>query len=317
MHLILHIGTEKTGSTTIQSFLSLNSKLIKDSGGFYLRDRRGIESLSSAPLSSQAHSHIYKAFSNAIRNLNSKFFIISAELLQSRLLRKADILMFRARLDELGIFSSYKVIVYLRRPAEIANSMISTAVQYDRLSTQGLYTKYLSHVCNHKQTLEGWGDAFGRSSLCPRIFSKSRLLHSDLVLDFIDAAFPFKQNHQFTTGVAAKNANISTNGILLMQEVNREINAKYPHLNRVERFKLRNRIYKSIEACMDSPKHIMHPHHWKYYNEEFLQSDSWVCKNFFPDQATLWDYNIPEYIKPTLIAQSNIRSIAKILVSQL
>ncbi|EAI4813061.1 hypothetical protein BGG33_07840, partial [Campylobacter lari] len=44
---------------------------------------------------------------------------------------------------------------------------------------------HFHHICNHKQTLQWWGEIFGKENLIVRLFDKNEFYQGDLLKDFI------------------------------------------------------------------------------------------------------------------------------------
>lgn len=148
--LILHIGIEKTGTTTIQEFLHLNRDLLPNNGVYFpksigVRNHRPLASWCLPDnrddiylrMNNLTGSHERKAWKVAfIENfemeLNSlkpeiKQVIISSEHFCSLLNKPSEIETLKGMLDKW--FSNIKVIVYLRRQDLLAVSLFNTAMK--------------------------------------------------------------------------------------------------------------------------------------------------------------------------------------------
>jgi hypothetical protein len=145
---ILHIGTEKTGTTTIQSFLTLNRRVLlangydfpllhNDSTQFWLPllcydPSRVDERVFSYGLANNNDRQVFvehtrNALAAAVLNSDCNTIIFSSEFLSSRLTRKSDLLRLRELLEPL--FDEIIILVYLREPLAAALSAFSTSIK--------------------------------------------------------------------------------------------------------------------------------------------------------------------------------------------
>jgi hypothetical protein len=170
MKCFLHIGTSKTGTTTLQHFLDFNRDILKRKGytftlsagksnnvGFALACIDAGEKLNSNQYqyainllilmgvarpsltdpsiqnSQDLENYrisIIKKLKKELANNRHSNIIISSENFQDLLTTKAEINRLRDLLYELGC-TEIKVVVYLREPVALANSFYSTVVLVD------------------------------------------------------------------------------------------------------------------------------------------------------------------------------------------
>ncbi|MGK0281165.1 MAG: hypothetical protein ACI82O_000695 [Patiriisocius sp.] len=206
---ILHIGTEKTGTTSIQKFLfenriklGANGKLFPASAG-YISNQNLVVYGKQAPepdiappsldvtdadelaawKETFAQEHCSEVLAFQERHQDSTL-IYSAEHLQSRLTTVGEIKRIARLLRPL--FDQIEVVVYLRRQDLYALSAHSTSVRggnkasflFETINAQGPYY-------NYRTLLENWSEVFGEEALQVRLFEKSRLIDSDVVSDFL------------------------------------------------------------------------------------------------------------------------------------
>lgn len=205
---ILHIGTEKTGTTSIQKFLfenriklGANGMLFPASAG-YISNQNLVVYGKQAPESDLAppsldvsnaaeltawkgqfaQEHCSEVLAFQERHQDSTL-IYSAEHLQSRLTTVSEIKRIARLLRPL--FDQIDVLVYLRRQDLYALSAHSTSVRggkqqsfsFETINAQGPYYDY-------RLLLENWSEVFGKEALQIRLFEKSRLIGNDVVSDF-------------------------------------------------------------------------------------------------------------------------------------
>lgn len=205
---ILHIGTEKTGTTSIQKFLyenriklAANGVLFPESAGFISNQNLVVYGKQApeqdlAPPSldvndaaelavwkeqfAQIHASEVLAFQQYHENST---IIYSAEHLQSRLTRVAEIKRIARLLRPM--FDQLEIVVYLRRQDLYALSAHSTSVRggkqqgfsFETINANGPYY-------NYRRLLESWSEVFGEDTITVRLFEKPRLIGNDVVSDF-------------------------------------------------------------------------------------------------------------------------------------
>ena len=209
--LLIHIGTEKTGTSTIQEFLNINREKLAKHGIGYLKspgltNNRKIVTFCMAPGKTDDHIQelgietyerrefwkrdFKEEFQNEMNTLDPKIHsvIISSEHFHSRLTTEDEV---RALFDLLHpFFLEIKILVYLRRQDTLAASLYSTACRV------GVFMKSVipkivdknNTYYNYFQLLERWAGVFGVKNIVPRIYETGKLLKNDVLSDFIDAS---------------------------------------------------------------------------------------------------------------------------------
>jgi hypothetical protein len=284
--IILHIGTEKTGSTTIQEGIRANALLLRESG---------VHPIFPMPTSLQGLSKRLDTLQDEARALPSDSdILVSGELFQSRLKSVNEVQILKEFL--LSVFprhDRFTVIVYLRRQAAIANSMVSTAAIFGVDFQQSPLSEYVRHICNHRKTKKMWSHVFGEASLIPRLFEITSR-KSDLFTDFIT-----------TLGLASasvvkptmSNVSLSHDGILTARAVHRYLKLQTElgrFGNKLAR-KIGADICKNVIRLADSgPKFLLHPEIWRFFDEEYAEMNKELKRTSFPkaDHEYLFDRSI-------------------------
>lgn len=209
MRLVLHIGTEKTGTTLLQEWLYHNRDALSEAG-YFLSQKIGkpcnrdiVSFFRTKPddfwnrhnLRSPADKHRFFAnflenFSDEIRMASTTHHtaIISSEHFHSRLVDEEDIAEFFSFARTL--FDNIRILCYLRPQWAVRKSLYSTGLKagttvelndFDAdLSAENVYYNY--HRLYHR-----WGDCFGFDALDFRIYDRSEFKSHDLRLDFLSA----------------------------------------------------------------------------------------------------------------------------------
>lgn len=208
MKAVVHIGTEKTGTTTIQRFLSLNRDRLLNQRVAYLKspgseNQRNFVSYSMR--SDRVDEHIKRlgiiekekrdawrqefstALADEVLSISevADTVIISSEHFHSRLHSTKEVENLR---DLLSLyFSEVSILVYLRRQDELAVSLYSTKLKTGS-SPNHILDPSISpsnNYFNFYKLVRRWSDIFGKDNLMIREFSKDNLLRQDLLADFM------------------------------------------------------------------------------------------------------------------------------------
>ncbi len=214
---ILHIGTVKTGTKTIQDYLQRNPKWTLQQGVLYPREScrsnasqwefvaathstpwkqdlghvLGIKDpTSQARFKARFSESLVREFANA-RNCDT--LLISSEHFQSRLRKKADLLALKQFLDPW--VETFEIVVYFRRQDKLALSFLSTRLK----SSVPLQGDNAMHIINttpgyydYLALYRRWQGVFGQDAMIARLFDPSFWPNGDLLCDFA-AACRFSQ----------------------------------------------------------------------------------------------------------------------------
>jgi hypothetical protein len=220
---ILHVGTEKTGTTALQRFLGLNHEALLKQGIFVPRSiaphaEFGIlnhidltiaasESVRRADDLQQAagikvaddllrhRGEVEQKLADELNNLSEDptFLLLSNEHIHSRLRLPSELFRLRGLLQP--FCEDFRVIVYLRPQFELAESVASTAVRNGQSTlrlvpefpTGGGFDPILGvdqGYFDYHALLERLSAAFGSESIAVRLYSPDSLSEGDIVKDF-------------------------------------------------------------------------------------------------------------------------------------
>lgn len=230
MEVYIHIGTEKTGTTSLQNFFQLNREVLAENGIWYPKCV-GIEKHFSLSIYCRAESIMDDL--NARTDLNSigsirKFknelpgklleemsslhysprkLILSSEHLSSRLFNRHEL----EKLKELvSLFSAKpKIVIYLRRQDEFLISSYSTYIKSGGTEefTIPEIDQELAKRYDYLKMLDLWSDVFEKENIVVRIYDKKELKKEDIIVDFLDQiqvdfkesyAIPKRRNETFS-----------------------------------------------------------------------------------------------------------------------
>jgi hypothetical protein len=239
--VILHIGAEKTGTTTIQEFLSLNRERLLAQGIYFPSsvglknhtrlaicaavDKRGIcrkaeRALKSMDLEGyrvQMRKKLEKELAD--RPAQAKNVLFSSEHFHSQLQSKGEVERLRSLLPSA---EQVKIVLYIRRQDQAAVSLYSTALKAgsDRqgFSFPDVTKKAIRYRYDYLQAYQLWSSVFGPEALVIRIFDKEEFVNGDLLQDFCFAAgIPWSDEYEIP---AIKNPSLDVNGEFVFQHFN-------------------------------------------------------------------------------------------------
>ena len=301
--IILHIGTEKTGTTSIQQFLDINASKLASQGLYipeflgkinhrklpamvcdtdFIDDFFKQRMLTEKTKRVEAKALWREEFLNKSRASGLPTWIVSSEHLQSRLRTPREIGELKKLIDE--SFASAAVILYIRNPIDTAISLWSTALKsggtHDSLPLPS--TDYWNHVCHHKRTIQAWQKIFG-NTIKVRVFSESSLCGGDVIIDFCDVCgIIVEQDFLFPP---RENQSLSLTGMNLLRSLNKKIPPFVENLPNPRRVAL----VKEIEERFSKPpKYRPTAAESLAYKEHFAESDEWVRINYFPEKTSLY-----------------------------
>jgi len=227
--LFLHIGTEKTGTTSIQQTLFRNYDKFKAKDILYPRSLMtgsnhagftasflGEEAISTVAqnlgdtgaLLLKNHHYLLDRLEEEIVESGCSTVIISSELLHSRVKYEDTVEDIKRWAEER--FDEIYVICYLRKQIDLVVSGYSTRIKegdtphgslsgvFSDLIDQFASSKEIPHYFDYKKMLDMWSKCFPHM-IC-REFSRSTLKDGDVVEDFLSLIDPQMDNSQLETG---------------------------------------------------------------------------------------------------------------------
>ncbi len=207
----IHIGTPKTGTTSIQGFFAKNREAWRDKNVYYpecFARFGGIKAANHIKLSSsccnlkyssnlaktfdiythQEQQHFYdelkKAFLEELSKAgpNIDTIVCSNEHLSVQMFEKDDLFKLKSLFSD--ICDNIKIIVYLRKQDAVT---VSSYIQ--KLKTGYCKPLVLEKLPakwkDYYKLIKFWELTFGKGNVLPRIFAKDKFYEANLVLDFI------------------------------------------------------------------------------------------------------------------------------------
>lgn len=243
-HLYLHIGIEKTGTTSIQGFLNLNKErllekgyLFSQSGGEYnnrnipsafMADNRYDDHLNNKGIHSAEDKAAFREETISLleREVTSSeekvhSVIISSEHFHSRLMSEKEVASVASELKR--VFADISVICYLREQASVCESLYSTAIRCGSTEVfSSFYSKCVatSPYYNYQIFLERWAKHVGHENIVVRLFDKTHFAQGNLLIDFVSSLGVTDLNG-LNTEIDRENESISPIGQAIGLAINR------------------------------------------------------------------------------------------------
>lgn len=244
MDLVLHIGTEKTGTTLIQKTLyrnraalhlhgvalssvlgAPNNRLLPARVQTRLDDfhqRLGVTTLAERDRYFASFDDQFGAELAKLRDAGTKRLIISSEHLSSRLSNRLDL----QRLHEVlrGQFSNITVLCYVREQTALNRSLYSTAVLngYDVSAQEFARQIQVGNVYyNFERMLDLWAEEFGQDAVQLAIYDRRAFAGGDLLSDFFRRVVPGLDVSALDTRVLRRNRGVTAGQAHVMRRINR------------------------------------------------------------------------------------------------
>lgn len=333
MKFFLHIGTEKTGTSTIQSFFNLNRSRMLRNGTVYtsaagLENNRKLAIVAYHPsrrddftrgnnLGTDAdlvafQAAVFDSLDKEIKQMSLQcsqppVVVFSSEHLQSRLSTDDELVRLKDILRALGA-TEIKIIVYLRRPAEIANSLYSTALKAGAslVSPPSPSHKYWNRVCNHRRTIERWRSVFGECSIIPRLYEPSKFVNCSLIDDIMHVIGLCPDEYLYPEN---RNESLSEISALLLQRLNKII----PKVDNGKRNRIRGSIVSLLATHLKGERYCMSADLFNEYDAYFRDSNEWVREQFFPNLKSIFSESVPTRRGALSIKDSDLDDIAELI----
>ena len=312
--LILHIGTEKTGTTSIQKFLKINQSRLEDSSIFtsgslsvaddHLNHRwltygvmdkgkfcndgylRRINLSNNDEIELQFNQRMERLVFDVQRSRELKgnpLWILSSEHLQSRLRQDQEIKRLRDVL--IPHFDAIILVAYIRRPIDLAVSLLSQQLKNGQRPSTVLECDhpYIRNLCDHETMIKKWSRAFNPENIVIRRFQRENLKNNDVIHDFL-AIVGIESLDEFTMPEMS-NQRLSGNAMKYLWHLNKRFPAFVDnHYN----YK-RDGLVDCILECFCEDRQILPPFPIREsYEKYYSSSEKWVIENFFPGETRLW-----------------------------
>lgn len=198
--LVLHIGTPKTGTSTLQHFLKNNSKRLGDKGVYYPDFSKDLDYIYNAWGGGDSIDGNFGWYTRAdlklvdkMQIIESKFESFNTVLCSSEnMWGELDICQFLQYWIEKGF--NVRVIVYLRRQADYIESIYREIVRLilgkisinDMIDINCKEYESVHNNLHYDRILNRFSKVIGRKNIIVRPYEKKQLFGQDIILDFLN-----------------------------------------------------------------------------------------------------------------------------------
>lgn len=287
MTLYLHIGLNKTGTSSIQTFFNANHRTLESLGVVY--PRTGLHDSAHYGFSKRFIGFPAAAIVSPADGVEDEIkaavaadhdVVISSEYLF--LAKKEQVFEIKHFLDKIGVDA--KIVVYLRRHDYWIDSVFNQAVKAvsgDQSWDIDIREYFIYSLggnefeIRYPKIVDRWAEVFGKSGIVVRPFEASQFYQGDLVWDFcrlIHAGLPAKLEEK---GVASTRVNESVpDDILKIIGAVRRLNMEPDQRNAIVSQLLTARKDNHAKTpVIDDGKPMRIPRHLRQHIVHFFQDD--------------------------------------------
>jgi len=247
LKIILHIGTEKTGSTSIQNFLFQKRQWLTEKGiipacrlasqfgrnNFQLvlaadkESSKGLRQYRPTPfhdyrtnIKSVLRRSIREAESRGVKNL-----VFSSEHLSSRLINVESLVKLKSLFER---EHSFEIVCYLRRQDQMILGAQAESIKSGNTNLKiknPLNTRddqrYGIIFYNYEKMLDLWKQVFGLEQLKIAVFQKSELIGGDIVADFCSRFLGITPDFALERTMFTANRRLSAQALVVLANLNK------------------------------------------------------------------------------------------------
>lgn len=302
----LHIGVEKTGTTSLQSFLAANRTALGAQGLLYPRTpgpvghfdlvafalddaridgTRKARGLTTATQIAGFRNDFVRSLVNEIAASGASEIILSSELLSSRIRSHSE--LERVRVLCAGIARNTKIVVYLRNQVDFLVSRYTTLIQSggrDEFRVRGIA------FADYAVLLDRWATEFGHENLIVRRFEPADFVDGDLLADF--AATIGLESAQLVS-VPRCNESLDAESLAFLRGINRRL----PNGLRERTGPLRSAAVKVLQQRRGGTKFVIPPVLADRIEAHFRMPNEIVSAEYFDSRHR------PLFSPPTLVGK--------------
>lgn len=235
----IHIGLEKTGSTSIQTFLSSSTDLLTSQNTLYpqslgrpfhnrliiaLQDHDKIDfqrvvARVSSPVEIENYlEYLTNNFKKELANIGPEKVILSCEHLSSRLINKQEIVRLKNLVSKYS--HSIKILIYLRPQVGLLASRYSTYVLSGGIKTVSEYEKLTEPIFfDYYKLVTLWSRVFGKENMIVNLFCAYHDDDNYLLKDFC-SHIGITYNEELKIICKTMNVSYSHNSLSILRRCN-------------------------------------------------------------------------------------------------
>ncbi|MGQ2677814.1 hypothetical protein [Campylobacter coli] len=290
MTAYIHIGTPKTGTTSIQKFITLNLDLFLQQGMVYpktfcVNNQHAKIAYIIKNMKSDFNFWLNQEvvfLRNEISENKKYTFLFSSEMISLYINESYTLIRLKELFNWLG-FKNIKCILYLRSNDEY---MISHSSQNIKCGL-GVYYKRKAEFCTsmgmhmYKTICKNYINVFGKENIIVRLFDKNEFYQGDLLKDFIHS-IGLEWDNKFRIP-ERENETLDLIGFELQGRLNKLGCGWNNKINSTMEFSEKYFTSKDPHLKFQPAKEVT-----QSYMDYFEESNEWVRKEFFPHKERLF-----------------------------
>ncbi|HHD0316864.1 hypothetical protein ACNGJV_06305 [Campylobacter coli] len=290
MTAYIHIGTPKTGTTSIQKFITLNLDLFLQQGMVYpktfcVNNQHAKIAYIIKNMKSDFNFWLNQEvvfLRNEISENKKYIFLFSSEMISLYINESYTLIRLKELFNWLG-FKNIKCILYLRSNDEY---MISHSSQNIKCGL-GVYYKRKAEFCTsmgmhmYKTICKNYINVFGKENIIVRLFDKNEFYQGDLLKDFIHS-IGLEWDNKFRIP-ERENETLDLIGFELQGRLNKLGCGWNNKINSTMEFSEKYFTSKDPHLKFQPAKEVT-----QSYMDYFEESNEWVRKEFFPHKERLF-----------------------------
>ncbi|EPF0501889.1 hypothetical protein ACSM8L_001421 [Campylobacter coli] len=290
MTAYIHIGTPKTGTTSIQKFITLNLDLFLQQGMVYpktfcVNNQHAKIAYIIKNMKSDFNFWLNQEvvfLRNEISENKKYTFLFSSEMISLYINESYTLIRLKELFNWLG-FKNIKCILYLRSNDEY---MISHSSQNIKCGL-GVYYKRKAEFCTsmgmhmYKTICKNYINVFGKENIIVRLFDKNEFYQGDLLKDFIHS-IGLEWDNKFRIP-ERENETLDLIGFELQGRLNKLGCGWNNKINSTMEFSEKYFTSKDPHLKFQPAKEVT-----QSYMDYFEESNEWVRQEFFPHKERLF-----------------------------
>lgn len=330
--LYIHIGTPKTGTTSIQNFCGLNREKLKEQGVLYPIMNYHYERKSVNRNGYFLHGVIKE---NGTRNKEKEKQVFDSELQyivdcfkeNDTILLSDESIWWATSTRRKGLWKDLKkhseqhnyqikVIVYLRRQDQFMMSRYNQKLKTDFVASTQNFDEYFADmngrfkcVMDYRERIDNIAKSISKENVIVKRFDRNYFYNGDLNQDFLNI-LGVKVDDSFQQLKETANTGISVQS----GEIKRVLNRLKP-ITMAENNKLLEILNECENVLPESNTSLMSTDEVKNFMEQFVDSNESIVDEYIGDgkplfdytykETTAWDYNDKNYHEELILFFAN------------
>lgn len=335
MKAIVHIGTEKTGTSSIQKYLHKNRRRLRAAGFHVLQtggkeNNRGLAAYcrrddqpddffrdnnidtvqQRAAFRKEVDAQLQAEMDALPRHIHT--VLMSSEHFSSRLLSPQEMECFQRLLQR--FFDQVQVLCYIREQVQACESWYSTTLKVGGSNSLQEFMqrcKPSTYYFNYDDMLANWESCFGKEAISVNVFARQHFVNGDLLDDFTVRLDPALQG-TLSKKLVVENESLTPAG----QALARAINVAFPIISsEPDVLKLRDRSKELIYGRLRGSGQVLAQQTRLQYHEAFADSNERVRERYFPQLDRLFEPPGQQSVAVSLddAFERTVKSIIKLL----